>query len=61
MNTADIPRKHNRRAADRYPLTSRIHWRLMAWMDRHIGGVVGTLFMTFFWALLAFCLLSPQP
>lgn len=50
-----------RRMSDKYPLTSRIHWRLMAWMDRHIGGVVGTLFMTFFWVLLAYCLLSPQP
>lgn len=53
--------KHNRRMTDRYPLTQRLHWRAMAWMDRHIGGVVGTLFMTFFYALLAFCLLSPQP
>lgn len=56
-----IAAKPRRRWTDRAPLTSRIHWRAMAFLDRHIGGVVGTLSMLVFWVLLAYCLLSPQP
>lgn len=35
----------NRRMTDRYPLTQRLHWRAMTWLDRNIGGVAGTLFL----------------
>lgn len=51
---------HNRRMTDRYPLTSRIHWRAMAWLDRNIGGVAGTLVMLTLWVALAALILRPH-
>lgn len=54
-------RTERTRMTDKYPLTQRMHWKAMAWLDRNIGGVFGTIFMLFFWMLLAVCLMSPQP